>query len=44
MFFHLAAEQDFFRVDADFGADFARDQIVVAGEHFHRDAVLPQAR
>ena len=40
--FHLAAEQDFLRVDADFAAHLARDEVVVAGEHFHRHAVLPQ--
>ena len=41
-FFHVVAEQDFFGVDADLGADLARDQIVVAGQNLHRHAVLPQ--
>ena len=40
--FHLAAEQDFFRVNADFAAHLARDEVVVAGQHLHRHAVLPQ--
>ena len=38
----LAAEQDFFRINADFGADLARDEVVVAGQHFDGDAVLAQ--
>ena len=37
------AEQDFFGIKADFAADLARDKIVVAGEHFHCDAVLVQS-
>ena len=41
-FFHVVAENDFFRVDADFGADLARDEIVVAGQHLDGDAVLAQ--
>ena len=40
--FHLAAEQDFFGVNADFAANLARDEVVVAGEHLDGDAVLPQ--
>jgi hypothetical protein len=41
-FFHVVAEQDFFGVDADLRADFARDQIVVAGQNFHGHAMLAQ--
>ena len=36
----LAAENDFFRTDADFVANFARDQVVVAGENLDGDTVL----
>src|SRR5579862_4462847 len=40
--FDLAAKQDFFGVNADFTANFASDQIVVAGQNFHRDTMLAQ--
>ena len=33
------AEQDFLRGNADLAADLTRDEIVVAGEHFHPHAV-----
>ncbi len=42
--FHLVAEQDFFRVNANFAANLAGDEIVVAGQHLDGHAVLPQAR
>jgi hypothetical protein len=36
--FDFTSERDFLGLKADFGADLARDKIVVAGEHFHCNA------
>ena len=41
--FHLAADQDFFRVNADFAAYLAGDEVVVAGQNLDRHPMLPQS-
>jgi len=38
----LAAQNDFFRLNTDLLADFARDEVIVAGEDLDRDTVLAQ--